>query len=225
MKRYSLIVEKTGTRFSAWSPDISGCAGLGATEEEARRDFQNALDCHDDAEVIEGKIREYRPASARQFWGLLSPEKSLFSGPSKVLYRGQASESWRLTPSLFRPDNNPAVLIDAPPFTADVQIMGEWMSLDSFREHCDSSGLRIPNDSTAFRAKYFEMNKLDVFRKAGSLWPDEGYFEVMALARHHRLPSRLLDWSRRSYVAAYFAASDALANASDASVKRLRFGH
>jgi hypothetical protein len=94
---------------------------------------------------------------------------------------------------------------------AKCQVFAEWMSLDGFVKHCDSSGLSIRNDSVEFRNKYFDRNNLDSFSGNGSLWPDRGLFELMALAQHHGFPTRLLDWSRRSYVAAYFAASDALA--------------
>ena len=43
-----------------------------------------------------------------------------------------------------------------------------------------------------------------------NFWPPVELFDLLALAQHHGIPTRLLDWSRRSYVAAYFAASDAL---------------
>jgi predicted RNase H-like HicB family nuclease len=49
MKRYALVVEPTGTGFSAFSPDVPGCAAVGDTEEETRRNFQDALAAHFDA--------------------------------------------------------------------------------------------------------------------------------------------------------------------------------
>jgi predicted RNase H-like HicB family nuclease len=41
--RYSLVIERTGTGYSAYSPDVSGCVAVGDTEEETRRNFQEAL--------------------------------------------------------------------------------------------------------------------------------------------------------------------------------------
>ncbi len=42
-RRYPVVIERTNTGYSAYSPDVSGCAAVGDTEEETRRNFQDAL--------------------------------------------------------------------------------------------------------------------------------------------------------------------------------------
>jgi predicted RNase H-like HicB family nuclease len=49
VRRYSVVIEQTSTGFSAFSPDVPGCAAVGDTEEETRRNFQEALAAHFDA--------------------------------------------------------------------------------------------------------------------------------------------------------------------------------
>ncbi|MGO9263176.1 MAG: type II toxin-antitoxin system HicB family antitoxin [Bryobacteraceae bacterium] len=44
-RRYPIIIEQTGTGYSAYSPDLPGCAAVGDSEEETRRNFQDALNC------------------------------------------------------------------------------------------------------------------------------------------------------------------------------------
>src|SRR6478752_6272759 len=48
-KRYTVVIESTGTGYSAYSPDVDGCAAVGDTEEETRRNFQDALIAHFEA--------------------------------------------------------------------------------------------------------------------------------------------------------------------------------
>jgi predicted RNase H-like HicB family nuclease len=48
-KRYPVVIERTATGFSAYSPDVLGCAATGDTEAETRRNFQEALAAHFDA--------------------------------------------------------------------------------------------------------------------------------------------------------------------------------
>ena len=45
-KRYPLVIERTKTGYSAYSPDVPGCAAVGDTPEETRRNFQDALIAH-----------------------------------------------------------------------------------------------------------------------------------------------------------------------------------
>jgi predicted RNase H-like HicB family nuclease len=45
-KRYSVVIESTTTGYSAYSPDVPGCAAAGDTEEQTRQNFQEALTAH-----------------------------------------------------------------------------------------------------------------------------------------------------------------------------------
>ena len=49
VRRYSVIIEPTTTGYSAYSPDVEGCAAAGDTEEQTRRNFQDALTIHFEA--------------------------------------------------------------------------------------------------------------------------------------------------------------------------------
>jgi predicted RNase H-like HicB family nuclease len=54
-KRYPVVIEQTGTGYSAYSPDVPGCVAAGDTEEETRRNFQDALAKHFRAMVEVGE--------------------------------------------------------------------------------------------------------------------------------------------------------------------------
>jgi predicted RNase H-like HicB family nuclease len=41
-RRYPVIIEQTDTGYSAYSPDVAGCVAAGDTEEDTRRNFQDA---------------------------------------------------------------------------------------------------------------------------------------------------------------------------------------
>jgi predicted RNase H-like HicB family nuclease len=45
-KRYPIVIERTSTGYSAYSPDVPGCGTVGDTEEETRRSLREALADH-----------------------------------------------------------------------------------------------------------------------------------------------------------------------------------
>ena len=47
--RYPIVIESTGTGFSAYSPDVLGCVAVGDTVDETRQNFQDALTAHFEA--------------------------------------------------------------------------------------------------------------------------------------------------------------------------------
>jgi predicted RNase H-like HicB family nuclease len=48
-RRYPVVIEPSNTGYSAYSPDVPGCAAVGDSEEETRRNFKDALAAHFEA--------------------------------------------------------------------------------------------------------------------------------------------------------------------------------
>lgn len=44
--RYLIVIERTGTGYSAYSPDLPGCVAAGATREEVELEMKNAIVFH-----------------------------------------------------------------------------------------------------------------------------------------------------------------------------------
>ena len=52
--KYLVVIEPTGTGFSAYSPDLPGCVATGATEEEVEREMREAMEFHIEGLTLEG---------------------------------------------------------------------------------------------------------------------------------------------------------------------------
>lgn len=46
MKRYLIVVERTETGYSAYSPDVPGCVATGHTKRETEKNMREAIAFH-----------------------------------------------------------------------------------------------------------------------------------------------------------------------------------
>jgi predicted RNase H-like HicB family nuclease len=53
--KYLIVIEPTGTGFSAYSPDLPGCASTGSTREECEANMHEAIEFHLDGLKLEGE--------------------------------------------------------------------------------------------------------------------------------------------------------------------------
>ncbi|NJM67045.1 MAG: type II toxin-antitoxin system HicB family antitoxin [Acaryochloris sp. RU_4_1] len=54
MTQYLIVIEKTETGYSAYSPDLTGCVSTGATCEEVEQNMREAVEFHLDGLKLEG---------------------------------------------------------------------------------------------------------------------------------------------------------------------------
>ncbi len=52
--KYLIIIEKTNTGFSAYSPDLEGCVATGETKEEVEKTMHEGIEFHLDGLRQEG---------------------------------------------------------------------------------------------------------------------------------------------------------------------------
>lgn len=174
-------------------------------------------------------VCEYEEVDAFRFFEQISSTHGLFGhsgGPDvfeHFVFRGHACDTFELMPSALRTGtrllwNNKWRPIPFP--SKRDQIEAELETLVAFFRVCDRQGLPIPEDSQALRTLLFDEWVKNGTRDANAharIWPPRAFVSLMALAQHYGVPTRLLDWTRISSIAAYFAAKGALELAAGAA--------
>jgi hypothetical protein len=146
--------------------------------------------------------------SAEEFLAALSPSHAHWQpNPLSWIFRGHADASWQLFAKAYRVAQQPYAPFGVPCRLDEgkqewsVYAEAEEELLERFSRGLDRAGFPTPTRALEVRRNGVERSSNADTR------PDA--VPLLALAQHFGLPTKLLDWSRQSRCAAYFAAADA----------------
>ena len=165
---------------------------------------------HADTETIIKESFE----TAEEFVAALSPMNDRW-GPntSEWIFRGQGDASLKLIPTALRSDPAPVWRVRGKLHvglwpTNREQAIAEFEVIRLLAHSLDDQGISFPGKDPVLRTRDSrQFRPWQRFDDELFQYPLEQYLSLFALAQHHGIPTRLLDWSESAWTAAYFAAA------------------
>lgn len=169
--------------------------------------------------------------SAEDLLAALAPTDARWgSNPRDWIFRGQRDASWHLVPKALRAKEfvpfMKGVAVPPPglgtvlPQSEAIEVMqAELAVIRSFFHAADMAGESIPGDTADLRDPEYQADLVTRFIERCALgenylWPPTKMAFLFGLAQHYGIPTRLLDWTWKPRVAAYFATEGAVREAA-----------